>query len=273
MKKSHRPSFALLALFLATPWATAEPIRALLVCGGCCHDYASQSKILQAGIQARANVRVDVVRSEVKGTAPDFPIYQNKDWAKGYDVVIHDECAADVKDKELVARILDAHRAGLPAVNLHCAAHSYRTGTDMWFSFMGVQSSAHGWKKPITVDFSASQHPITEGMMGWTTINEELYNNVKVFETAKPLALGNQENSKGGTDTTVVAWTNDYHGTKIFNTTLGHENKTVEDDRYLNLVVRGLLWSCGKLDAEHLVPYSGPEGTHTVIPAPAAPTP
>ena len=42
--------------------------------------------------------------------------------------MIHDECSASVTDPVYVKRILDAHRKGVPAVNLHCAMHSYRWG-------------------------------------------------------------------------------------------------------------------------------------------------
>ena len=41
---------------------------------------------------------------------------------------------------------------------------------------------------------------------------------------------------------------------KVFATTLGHNNETVADARYLDLVARGLLWSVGKLDDAHLKP-------------------
>jgi type 1 glutamine amidotransferase len=40
----------------------------------------------------------------------------------------------------------------------------------------------------------------------------------------------------------------------VFATTLGHNNDTVADPRYLDLVTRGLLWSLGKLDDKHLKP-------------------
>lgn len=257
----------LLFLLLISPALAGEtPLRALLVCGGCCHDYEKQSVILRDGIQARANVQVDVIRSQETGTKPWFPIYEDKDWAKGYDIVIHDECAADVTEMPYVQNIVDAHKNGVPAVNLHCAMHCYRNGTPLWFEFLGLQSSGHGWQKPIAIDFSGVDHPITKGFANWTTINEELYNNVKIFDTAKPLALGTQEQGNGGKDTTVVAWTNDYHGTRVFSTTLGHNNETVSDGRYLDLVVRGLLWSCNKLDADHLKPYAGPKGRLTVVP-------
>ncbi len=53
----------------------------------------------------------------------------------------------------------------------------------------------------------------------------------------------------------MVAWTNTYNGkAKVFATTLGHNNETVADSRYLDLVTRGLLWSVGKLDEAHLRP-------------------
>jgi putative membrane-bound dehydrogenase-like protein len=259
-------SYILLSLLGIVPASAAEaPLRALLVCGGCCHDYEKQAVILRDGIQARANVQVDVIRAEDAGTKPYFPMYENKDWAKGYNIVIHDECSADIKDMPYVQNIVDAHKAGLPAVNMHCAMHSYRTGTDVWFEFLGVQSSAHGWQKPISIDFTDTSSPITKGMANWTTVNEELYNNVKVFDTAKPLALGSQPQSNGKTDTAVVAWTNDYHGTRTFTTTLGHNNETVSDARYLDLVVNGLLWSCNKLNASYLKPYKGPKGSFEVI--------
>jgi len=84
--KVMRSFMVLWVLGIFSPVVQAEPLRALLVCGGCCHDYAKQSVILCAGIQARANVRVDVVRSLDKGTKAWFTMYENKDWARGYDV-------------------------------------------------------------------------------------------------------------------------------------------------------------------------------------------
>ncbi len=38
---------------------TNRPIRALLVCGGCCHDYLHQKKIIAEGISALRERRVD----------------------------------------------------------------------------------------------------------------------------------------------------------------------------------------------------------------------
>ncbi|MEK7793097.1 MAG: hypothetical protein AAB353_01135, partial [Candidatus Hydrogenedentota bacterium] len=107
------------------------PLRALLLLGGCCHDYAVQQNILKEGIEKRANVTVDIIYTPDTSTAPPLPIYGNPKYADGYDVVIHDECSADIKDLAVVDGVLAPHRAGLPGVNLHCGMHSYRTAPDV----------------------------------------------------------------------------------------------------------------------------------------------
>ena len=67
--------------------------------------------------------------------------------------------------------------------------------------------------------------------------------------------MGSQKQRNGKVQDAVVAWINNYHGTRVFNTTIGHNNETVAHDRYLDFIVRGLLWSCDKLNEGYLVPY------------------
>ena len=204
--------------------ARPKPLKALLILGGCCHDYAKQKEILKKGIEARVMAEVAIVYSPDKSTQARFDIYDNPDWAKGYDVVIHDECSADVKEMPYVQNILNAHKSGVPAINLHCAMHCYRTGTNDWFEFLGMQSSSHGPQKPIDIAFVAPEHPVMKGFGGggpsgggsfakplenWTTINEELYNNLKLFGTAKPIARGTQDTGSK-VDDFIVAWVNEY---------------------------------------------------------------
>ncbi|MDG1071656.1 MAG: ThuA domain-containing protein [Akkermansiaceae bacterium] len=255
-------ALALPAFFLKAEQKSAEdgprPLKALLIAGGCCHDYVKQHEILYKGIQERANVRVDVVWTRDRSTNPPLPIYKNPDWAKGYDIIIHDECAASNKDPEVLKNILEAHKT-VPAVHLHCAMHSFRQGNDLWFKHLGLQSSGHGPQEPISIQFTDPKHPITKGLEDWVTKKEELYNNVNVFD-AHPLALGHQKYKRGDKDVSssaIVAWTNEKQGAPSFSTTIGHNSYTVEDPRYLDLVTRGLLWSAGKLNKEYLTPYTG----------------
>ncbi len=266
--------------FTATlPAAEVKPLKVMLITGGCCHDYAKQKDILKKGIEERINAEVTLVHTDegIAGpdgkqqmTKPKLPIYGNPDYAKGFDVVIHDECAADIKDVETVKGVLKPHLDGIPGVNLHCAMHSYRVGAykeaqapgtpgALWFDYLGLQSSSHGPQEPITISYTAKDHPISKSLENWTTMKEELYNNIQIT-TGKELAKGAQvvkrkKKQADGTETveeqtteTVVAWTNLYNNkTRVFSTTIGHNNVTVEDARYLDLVTRGLLWATGKL--------------------------
>jgi hypothetical protein len=245
----------------------AKPIKALLITGGCCHDYEHQKDILKKGIESRANVVVDIIYAPGGSTHPDLPIYGHPEYANGYDVVIHDECAADVRDPAIIQGVLAPHQQGIPGVNLHCAMHCYRFGdfgksvalgapNSHWYEYLGLHSSAHGPQEPIAIKFTDKASPITTNLEDWTTIHEEHYNNIDVYDTAHPLAHGiqvikNQLGQPVRTNDFVVAWENIYRGkTRVFSTTIGHNNETVSDSRYLDLVTRGLLWACDKLDGD-----------------------
>src|SRR5947207_14032288 len=92
--------------------ASVKPLRALLVCGGCCHDYEMQKVILTEGIAARARVEWVVTHDPDKGTEHLNPVYAKADWADGFDVIVHDECTSGVKDLTVINRILQPHRRG-----------------------------------------------------------------------------------------------------------------------------------------------------------------
>jgi len=289
MKKAVLPLAIALATLGASFYPSAQgqadkpkPLRVLIVAGGCCHDYPAQTQLLKDGIEARLNAVVDIAINPDKTTKATFSIYESDNWAKDFDVILHDECSADVTERPYVSRIIKAHRDGKPAVNLHCAMHSYRwdnfrepvaAGADNagWYEMIGIQSTGHGPQSPIDITFTDAAHPITKGLLPWTTINEELYNNVLIFPTARALASGRQmqlpkKPKAKGTDAkpaagpeakpveanAVVAWTNEFGDkkTRIFSTTIGHNNETVSDARYLDLVTRGLLWSADKLQAD-----------------------
>lgn len=282
---SARPSLALVlaaACAAAAPQVAiaAEPLKVLLVAGGCCHDYATQTQLLKKGIELRVRARVDVAFNPDTSTKATFDAYAKDDWDRGYDVIIHDECSADVTDRDYVARILAAHRRGTPAVNLHCAMHSYRWGTFKekvevgadnagWYEMIGVQSASHGPQLPIAIAFGEKSHAITKPLADWTTVKEELYSTIQVLPSATVLARGTQvvpprgkpdapadPAAKPAEVTMAVAWTNEYgpNRTRIFSTSLGHGNDTVGDDRYLDLVTRGLVWAAGRLGNDGAIP-------------------
>ena len=78
------------AYFVKAADNAPKPLRVLLVAGGCCHEYDKQTAALKDGIEARLNAVVDVAYNPDKSTKATFEIYKSKDWAKDFDVIIHD---------------------------------------------------------------------------------------------------------------------------------------------------------------------------------------
>ena len=57
-----------------------------------------------------------------------------------------------------------------------------------------------------------------------------------------------------------IIWTNEYKGVKVFATTLGHHNETMQASEWLETVSRGALWTLGLLEKDGSV-NKGYEGT------------
>lgn len=268
MKKLLLVLLACAALFsagVARSEEPAKPLRVLLVCGGCCHDYEAQKKILSEGIAARANVEFTIVHEGVPSPGKDgrdvrVSIYEKPDWWKGYDLVLHDECFGAVADNAFVEGITAPHKAGLPAVMLHCSTHSYRAAsTDEWHQLLGITSHSHEKGRDLEVKVIDAAHPVMKGFPEtWPDAQDELYKNEKTGPDMVPLAKAYGQDTK---QDHVVIWLNTYGKARVFSTTLGHNNKTVSDPVYLDLVTRGLLWACDKLTPEGTPkPGYGPGG-------------
>lgn len=235
-------AIALPALALAAP---AKPLRALLVTGGCCHDYELQKTALIDGAKKFADIAWTVVNEGGKGTEAEIPLYNDANWAKPYDVVVHNECFANTASPEYIRKITTAHKAGKPAVVIHCAMHSYRAATiDDWREFLGVTSRRHDHQSNYPVRVVAPDHPaLREFPAAWTTPKDELYIIEKLWPNAKALAMSTSE--KDGAEHPVI-WVNNYHGARVFGTTYGHSNATWHDPVFVGMVVRGLLWASGR---------------------------
>jgi type 1 glutamine amidotransferase len=78
----------------------------------------------------------------------------------------------------------------------------------------------------------------------WKTPNGELYKISKLWDKTVPLGQAFGEDTQADH---VCVWVNEYGKARVFGTTIGHHNETVEHPVYLDLVTRGLLWSVDKL--------------------------
>jgi type 1 glutamine amidotransferase len=245
--------------FIASP-AVAKPnpipaIKALLIAGGCCHDYGQQREIIPAAVDMKSKLPVEwtILHQRTKATDTLLDFYKNPDWAKGYDVVVHNECFASVGDADYIEGILQPHIDGVPAVLVHCSMHSYRNGpaAEKWWDFCGVHSSRHGPHHPFEVQITAPEHEIMQGMSNWTTPQGELYFINKVYPGMTPLA--ESKSDKDGKMHTNI-WVNEFgpNKTRVFATTIGHHNETMLQDQYMELITRGLLWAAGKSVSENI---------------------
>lgn len=252
-----RPSFfprAMAAVVLASAAVTAlaaqqsssspqvPRVKALLISSGAFHDYLHQTQVFVDTVGAALPVDWTIaLQGNPRGTTTRYPIYDRSDWASGFDIVVHNECSADIDDAAFIRRITEAHAVGrVPAMVIHCAMHSYRTATvDDWRELLGVTSRVHSPQFRIPVRWT--DDPIVSGLQpGWVTPMDELYVIEKLWPGARAVASAVDYRDQREYP---VAWTNDYRGVRVFGTTLGHGTATWDDPVYQQLLVRGFRWA------------------------------
>ena len=223
----------------------SKPLRALLITGGCCHNYALQAAALTNAVGRLAAVEWTIVNEGGTGTRAELPLYDNPDWAKGFDVVVHNECFADTTNPAYIRKITSVHEAGVPAVVIHCAMHTYRAADiDDWRKFLGVTSRRHDHQGKYPVTPVAAEHPILKGFPDhWLTPMDELYVIEKLWPGAKALATSVSEQDG---KTYPVAWINQHGKARVFGTTFGHSDDTWRDPVFLRYVAQGVLWAAGR---------------------------
>jgi type 1 glutamine amidotransferase len=217
--------------------SSGRRVNALIVSGGGYHDYPGQAHLLMDAIGKAFPVDWTVAVQGGGGTTGHLPVYEKADWAKGFDIVVHNECFADTTDLDLIRRITAAHKNGVPAVVIHCAMHTFRAlKGDDWREFLGVTTQFR-----IPVKLVAKDHSILKGFKeDWVTPIDELYVIDKLWPSSKILASAvSPEDQKEYP----LVWTSDYYGARVFGTTLGHGNATFEDPVFQDLLARGFKWA------------------------------
>ncbi len=221
-------------------------LKVLLITGGCCHDYPFQSYALQKAARDR-KVAIDwtIIDQGGNGTDAQIELYKDPNWAKGYDVVIHNECFAKTTDEDYIRSIAKAHHDGANAVVIHCAMHTYRDAKiDDWRQMLGVTSRRHDHKSNYLVKNVKADHPAMKDFPAeWTTPSDELYIIEKAWPNMEVLATSVSEKTA---ELHPVIWTNTHGKARVFGTTFGHANETFEDQVFLDVVINGLKWAAGK---------------------------
>ena len=225
------------------PFAGQPRIKALIISGGCCHDYSGEAKVLMDTVSKVLPVDWTVAVQGGRGTTGSMSVYDNPNWISGFDIVVHNECLADVADPAYIRKITSAHRGGIPAMVIHCSMHSYRAATvDDWREFLGVTSRRHTQAHNISVKIVAPDESAMKGMKtDWVTPVDELYVIEKIWPNTKALATAvSPEDQKEYP----LVWINQYNGTtRVFGTTIGHGDATWNDPVFQDLLTRGFKWA------------------------------
>ncbi len=231
--------------------ADQKPLKVLLVTGGCCHNYGFQKDaMIQAAKDRKIDIEWKVFHDGGTGTAAQIALYDNPDWAKGYDVVVHNECFANTTDPDYIRRITEAHKAGTNAVVIHCAMHTYRSAKiDDWRAFLGVTSRRHDHQSNYPVKVEKASHPIMRGFpKDYKSPKDELYIIEKVWPNTQVLATSPSERDG---KLHPVFWTHKYGKGRVFGTTYGHSDETFRDKVFLNTLMRGIQWAGGRLPEQN----------------------
>jgi hypothetical protein len=228
----------------------AGPLKAMLVTGGCCHDYDAQKLIITEGLSQRLGEIQWTIHQYDDKKDTRATVYENPNWADGFDFIIHNECFGDMKDPALIQNIVDGHKkSGAAAILVHCSMHSYRNSeaADLWRELIGVTSTFHEKAKR-----SLAVIPTQEGRESklvaalgdrWDTPNGELYIIKQVWPgtTVLATAMSNEQDA----DQPII-WRREFAGVRVFGTTLGHHNETMRAQPWQEVIASGTRWAIGR---------------------------
>ncbi len=238
----------LLAVILALGWllpaalaADKPALKVLFLTGGGYHDYKTLAPYLTTNLSALVNATFDVKF--------DMAVLKDPKFADAYDALVYDLCF-DEADGQLLDNAIAATHAGKPTVMIHCSVHAFRRSDRVheWENCCGMRSKVHDPYQPFATQKLDAKSPITLNWPeDWKTVGDELYQTIEFLPDSHPLLK--VKSPKDGREH-IVCWTSKYGAGNVFATTLGHDLKTATQPEYLHLLANGLLWSCGKLQAD-----------------------
>jgi type 1 glutamine amidotransferase len=130
--------------------------------------------------------------------------------------------------------------SGKPLIGLRTASHSFENWKEFDAVVLGGNyQNHHGnqFKTTVSVIPEARDNPILRGVTGFVS-DGSLYKNTPLRPGSKPLLRGTIE----GQPPEPVAWTHEYHGGRIFYTSLGHPND-FKNESFERLLHNAIGWA------------------------------
>ncbi len=155
------------------------------------------------------------------------------------------------RDVEAVRKHVEA---GKPVVGIRTASHAFdarkegSAGSAQWPQFdaevLGGHYTGHhgrGATPNVTIADGAEGHPILKEVRTPFVSQGSLYKTSPLAHSATPLLIG----SASGLPSEPVAWTNTYGKSRVFYTSLGHEDD-FKDANFVRLLANAVEWGLGK---------------------------
>jgi type 1 glutamine amidotransferase len=240
-------SFALLRASASAEDA-ASSIRVLILTGRNNHNWKATTSKLQNLLEATGKFCVDTA------VPPQGLTSQN---LEKYNVILSNWNSWGGGSKQAEAEWTDEAREAYLAfvrqgkghVTIHAGGSSFYEGWPEYrkvsLVFWNLGTTGHGRQHEFKVRFDQPDHAVTAGLDEFT-IRDELWNKPGVVEGATVLAsaYSDKQNEPRGTDqwepTVVIA---NYGQGRCFATLLGHDAKTMENEGFQQLVIRGVQWA------------------------------
>ena len=133
--------------------------------------------------------------------------------------------------------------SGKPLIGLRTASHSFENWKEFDAQVLGGNyQNHHGnqFKTTVSIIPEARENPILRGVTGFLS-EGSLYKNTPLRTGSAPLLLGTIE----GQSPEPVAWTHEYHGGRIFYSSLGHPDD-FKSDSFVRLVHNAMDWALNR---------------------------
>ncbi len=179
---------------------------------------------------------------------------------RNLDVIVFLNNSGDILDEEGKRALQRFVRSGRGIVGIHGAAATME-GWPWYVELIGGTFKSHPPVQTANVTTVDGSHPATAHLPTRWEWEEEWYNFQKLSPRIRVLLSVDESTYAGGENGTFhpVSWTQDYEGSRVFYTAIGHQSAAFVDPRIRQHLLGGLLWAGGEIawEAGLSVPSGG----------------
>ena len=209
-----------------------KPLRVCLVSGSL--EYDSDTSLGKLQKHLEKNYLVECSRAFIK-TESDLPGLENLDKC---DVMLLFTRRLKISGEQL-EQVKKYCLAGKPIVGIRTASHAFQNWLVLDKEVLGGNYQGHYKEGPlceVRLADSAKSNPILKGVQSYKSAGS-LYKNTGLAKDVDILLTGSIPEH-----TEPIAWTRNYHGARIFYTSLGHP-KDFDNENFKQLLVNALFWT------------------------------